>query len=82
MGAAPTEDDIARSNLIIESIRSTDINAQHFVYEMYQHTNSDDNTRVIKYVDYKGVILRPEEVNMAHCYQLLPNKDRDKYGDY
>ncbi len=49
---------------------------------MWHSTNAHDNTHVTTYVDYKGVKLKPENVNMAHCYQLLPNKDRERYDDY
>jgi hypothetical protein len=82
LGTTPTEDDIARSPFIIKAIRNTDINAQHFIYEMWHSTNTHDNTHVTTYVDYKGVKLKPEDVNMAHCYQLLSKKDRERYGDY
>jgi hypothetical protein len=82
LGATPTEDDIARSPRIIEAIRNTDINAQHFIYEMWHSTNAYDKTHVTTYVDYKGVQIKPEDVNMAHCYQLLTIKEREKYGDY
>ncbi len=49
---------------------------------MWHSTNAHDNTRVTTYVDYKGAKLKPEDVNMTHCYQLLSNKDRERYGNY
>jgi hypothetical protein len=49
---------------------------------MWHSTNAHDNTHVTTYVNYLGTKLKPEDVNMAHCYQLLPNKDRENYGDY
>jgi hypothetical protein len=70
----PTEDDIARSNNIIEAIRNTDINAQHFIYEMWHATNAHDNTHVTTYVNYLGVKLRPKNVNWLIVTNYSPTK--------
>ncbi len=34
------------------------------------------------YLDYKGLQVPTEDVNMTHCYRLLPIRDQQKYGNY
>jgi hypothetical protein len=41
-----------------------------------------DNTHISYYVDCNGFKLKPEDVNFAFCYTLLPYKDIQEYGDY
>jgi hypothetical protein len=77
LGAPPTEEDIARSPLILEAIRNTELNAQAFSYEMFQEKHRD-NTHISYYVDYNGFKLKPEQVNLGFCYTSLPYKDIQK----
>jgi hypothetical protein len=71
LGAAPTEEDTARSPQILEAIRNTDLNAQSYVYEMYQERRMD-GTHQYYYVDYNGFKVNAEQVNSAFLYTLLP----------
>jgi hypothetical protein len=80
LGAPPTEEDSARSIQIFEVIRSTELNAQSYVYELHQERRRDGNQSY--YVDYNGFQVNPEQVNSAFLYTLLPYKDTLKYGDY
>jgi hypothetical protein len=75
------EEDITRSPQILEVIRSTESNAQLYVYEMHQERRSN-GTHQSYYVDYNGFTVNPEQVNSAYLYSLLPYKDTQKYGDY
>jgi hypothetical protein len=81
LGAVPTEEDITRSSQILEVIRSTETNAQLYVYEMHQERRSN-GTHQSYFVDYNGFTVNPEQVNSAYLYSLLPYKDTQKYGDY
>jgi hypothetical protein len=80
-GAVPTEEDITRSSQILEVIRSTELNAQSYVYEMHQERRSN-GTHQSYFVDHNGFTVNPEQVNSAFLYTLLPYKDTLKYGDY
>jgi hypothetical protein len=80
-GAVPTEEDVSRSPQILEAIRNTELNAQLYVYEMHQERRSN-GTHQSYYVDYNGFTVKPEQVNSAYLYTLLPYKDTQKYGDY
>jgi hypothetical protein len=81
LGAVPTEEDVTRSPQIFEVIRSTELNAQSYVYEMHQERRSN-GTHQSYFVDYNGFTVNPEQVNSAFLYTLLPYKDIQKYGDY
>ncbi len=81
LGAAPTDEDTARSPQILEAIRNTELNAQLYVYEMHQERRSN-GTHLSYYVDYNGFTVKPEQVNSAYLYTLLPYKDTQRYGDY
>jgi hypothetical protein len=82
LGAAPTEEDnITRSPQILEVIRSTDLNAQSYVYEMHQEKRGN-GTHQSYFVDHNGFTVNPDQVNSAYLYSLLPYKDTQKYGDY
>ena len=81
LGAVPTEEDTSRSPQILEAIRNTELNAQLYVYEMHQERRRD-GTHQSYYVDYNGFTVKPEQVNSAYLYTLLPYKDTHKYGDY
>ncbi len=65
----------------MEVIRSTEANAQLYVYEMHQERRRDDTFQSY-FVDYNGLTVKPEQVNSAYLYTLLPYKDTQKYGDY
>jgi hypothetical protein len=78
--AIPTEEDIACSSQILEAIRNTELNAQLYVYGMHQERRSN-GTYLSYYVDYNGFTVKPEQVNSAYLYTLLPYKDTQKYGD-
>jgi hypothetical protein len=80
-GAVPTEEDVTRSPQILEVIRSTETNAQLYVYEMHQERRSN-GTHQSYFVEYNGFTVSPEQVNSAYLYSLLPYKDTQKYGDY
>ncbi len=81
LGAVPMEEDTTRSSQILEVIRSTETNAQLYVYEMHQERRSN-GTHQSYFVDYNGFTVGPEQVNSAYLYTLLPYKDTQKYGDY
>ncbi len=81
LGAVPTEEDLTHSSQILEVIRSTETNAQLYVYEMQQERRSN-GTHQSYFVDYNGFTVKPEQVNSAYLYTLQPYKDTQKYGDY
>jgi hypothetical protein len=48
---------------------------------MHQERRSN-GTHQSYYVDYNGFTVKPDQVNSAYLYTLLPYKDTQKYGDY
>ncbi len=49
---------------------------------MFDAYKPRDEGYVSIHLDYKGVQVSTEDVNMAHCYRLLPIRDQQKYGNY
>jgi hypothetical protein len=75
LGAVPTEEDITRSSQILEVIRSTEANAQLYVYEMPQERRSN-GTHQSYFVDYNGFTVNPEQVNSAYLYSFTATVQR------
>jgi hypothetical protein len=48
---------------------------------MHQERRSN-GTHQSYFVDYNGFTVKPDQVNSAYLYTLLPYKDTQKYGDY
>jgi hypothetical protein len=65
LGATPTEDDIERSPLIIETVRHSAQNANAFTYEMFDKFHPRDNTHTAYFVSSKGETLRMNDVNVS-----------------
>jgi hypothetical protein len=82
LGATPTEEDTSRAARIVESIRNVSYIAESFTYEMFDaHKPRDEGYESI-YLNYKGAPVPSGDVNMTHCYRLLPIKDQQKYANY